>query len=368
MHLDVAMEQAPVAIAVFGGPGFAVEFANHTYRRWFNQDVPGPQDRLAAVLRSGRAFVEPELLVRDAERRKDTYWTVTHVPLRSSDGTIAGVMIVGHEVTDLVLERKRAELAGLQLEGELREATEIGRLLRTFTGMVAHDLRNPLAAIRYAVEAALAHLSGPDEEVRPILRRILHAGKRMHRMIEQLVDFTRVGVGSGLLLTPEPANLRDLADQAVAELEDRYPSRVTVECVGELSGIWDIDRLIEMLSNLTSNALEHGRRDTPVRLRLDGTDREAVELRVNNQGAISPSQLPTLFDPFRGETARRGRTEGLGLGLFITREIVAAHDGDIRFESSEDTGTLFIVRLPRRPQRLVHTKPHVRPAPFRLET
>jgi signal transduction histidine kinase len=368
MHLDVAMEQAPVAIAVFSGPRLGVEFANQTYRRWFNQDAPGPRDRLATVLRSGRALVEPELLVRDLERRVDTYWTVTHAPLHAPDGAIRGVMIVGQEVTGLVVERKRVELAAGQLEVELKEAAEIGRLLRTFTGVVAHDLRNPLAAIRYAVEAALAHLSGREEEVRPILRRILHTGKRMHRMIEQLVDFTRVGVGSGLLLAPEPANLLDLADQVVAELEDRYPNRVVIESIGEVSGNWDVDRLIEMLSNLTSNALEHGVRGAPVRLRLDGTERETVEIRVHNQGAIPPNQLPTLFDPFRGATPARGRTEGLGLGLFITREIVSAHDGDIRVESSDDAGTLFIVRLPRRPQRLLHAKPHVRPAPFRLDT
>jgi CheY-like chemotaxis protein len=84
-------------------------------------------------------------------------------------------------------------------------------------------------------------------------------------------------------------------------------------------------------------------------VRLDGTNRERVRFEVHNQGVIPESLLPSLFDPFRGTQKRREGTRGLGLGLFIVREIVHAHGGTVNVESSQSHGTTFRIELPRHP-------------------
>src|SRR6185436_7974138 len=110
------------------------------------------------------------------------------------------------------------------------------------------------------------------------------------------------------------------------------------------------DRLSELLSNLGGNACQHRRPGTPVLVRADGTQARSVTLEVRNEGAIPGSLLPVIFDPLRagagGKKSEGGR--GLGLGLYISQQIVIAHGGTIRVESSEGEGTRLIVELPRR--------------------
>src|SRR5215831_5931364 len=172
------------------------------------------------------------------------------------------------------------------------------RQTERFIGMVAHDLANPISTILYAAEGALAQPPGRDDDVKTSLRRIVKTTKRMRGIVERLLDFTRVGTGKGLPLHRQHADLRDLSEQAVAELEERYPRRITVVNVGDLTGDWDTGRLLEVLSNLLTNALVHGCFGCPVGLVLDGAQPQTVEVRVHNRGDIPASRLPTLFDPF----------------------------------------------------------------------
>jgi signal transduction histidine kinase len=120
---------------------------------------------------------------------------------------------------------------------------------------------------------------------------------------------------------------------------------VEVEPLGDLAGGWDADRLAQVLSNLLANAAIHGKKDGVVRLRLDGTAADSVQFEVWNAGQIPDDRMADLFEPFRGSAERRG-ARGLGLGLYITREIVRSHGGSIDVRSDED-GTSFRTRLPR---------------------
>jgi signal transduction histidine kinase len=349
--LYAAVMQSPVAIGVVRAPGLAVEFANKAYLDLLDRGLGWRRDRLALAFASGDLSVEPELRLRNGRRQPDSYWCVTHSPFRGPSGSVDGVLIMCQDVTALVVERKRAEAAAAELRLALKDALATVRRNETFMAMVAHDLRNPLAAIVVGAEGALVQLRGGDEDVRAFLRRIVKTGRRMHVMIEQLIDFTRIGMGHGLPLRRHEADLQELAQEAVAELEERYPRRVTVECLGDVAGDWDGNRLLEVFSNLIANALDHGAPDSPVRLFLDGSGPDSVELSIHNEGAIARGELPTLFDAFRLGSLSRRRAEGLGLGLFITKQIVVAHGGLIRVESSRRAGTRFVVQLPRRGPR-----------------
>jgi signal transduction histidine kinase len=116
-------------------------------------------------------------------------------------------------------------------------------------------------------------------------------------------------------------------------------------------GLWDPDRLAQVVSNLVQNALTHGCGAGPVEVKLVDDD-SAIELEVHNGGGPIPSELlPALFDPFRrGAPTDVPRGEGLGLGLFIANQIVLAHGGTIGVRSSVEEGTSFTVRLPRAPR------------------
>jgi signal transduction histidine kinase len=172
----------------------------------------------------------------------------------------------------------------------------------------------------------------------------------MSIMIDQLLDFTRVRSGGGIQVEPHPTDLAELCSQAIGELELAQPDwKVQRELAGDPRGTWDADRLLQVISNLVANAGQHGCRESGILVRLDGTAPDHVRIEVHNKGVIPPAILPTLFDPFRGTQHRRDRSRGLGLGLFIVREIVRAHRGTVEV-SSDDARTTFSLRLPRWPK------------------
>jgi signal transduction histidine kinase len=167
----------------------------------------------------------------------------------------------------------------------------------------------------------------------------------MNRMIEDMLDLTRARLAGGIPVARARADIGVLVNRVVQEHQAASGAQVTVDHEGELDGEWDGDRLAQVLSNLIGNALQHGRRDEPVGVRIDGRENDSVTVRVTNAGAIDPNLLPHIFDPFRGG---RRQPLGLGLGLFIAQQIVHAHQGTIHVERGNATHTVVSVNIPRR--------------------
>ncbi len=174
------------------------------------------------------------------------------------------------------------------------------------------------------------------------------SAERMRDMIDQLLDLTRARLANGLgfVRTRRPLSVADLVSRAVDELRGAAGERaVVVTASGDCSTAGDAARLLQVFSNLVSNALHHGTPGTPVAVTVEGCEAE-IAISVRNRGAIPPDLLPRVFDPFRGARLAHS-SQGLGLGLFISRQIVEAHGGTISVASLPDTGTVFDVRLPR---------------------
>jgi signal transduction histidine kinase len=220
------------------------------------------------------------------------------------------------------------------------------RFNEMFTAMLGHDLRNPLSGILTSAELLIRRSDGSVEQTKP-LHRIVRSGHRMAKMIDQLLDFTRLRIGSGIPLSPARCHLLGLVREVVEELEGAYPQwRIKVDSRGDCKGVWDADRLQQVFSNLVANALQHGDPELGLRIVVDGTDPGHVYAEVTNHGAVPQELLPHLFDPMSAGARPKTNAQGLGLGLFITKQIVLSHGGNIDAHSSEGITTMSVM-LPR---------------------
>jgi signal transduction histidine kinase len=233
--------------------------------------------------------------------------------------------------------RAAASVASAQVaraESTLREKDR-------YIGVLGHDLRNPLSAIVVGLNLLTKSQNLPDAE-RKQVGRMLHSAERMTVMIRDLLEYTRASVGE-FPHSPVAMDLRTVCNAAVDELRLVHPDR-TIECdvIGNVEGTWDPDRLQQVVSNLVGNALQHS--DGVVSVRVEAADHDVV-LSVHNDGEPIPADvLPALFEPFR----RGGRNgNGLGLGLYIVREVIRRHGGTIDVRSSSGAGTTFVSRWPR---------------------
>ena len=239
-----------------------------------------------------------------------------------------------------------------KLEAEnaaLNERAKVAEFQERFIGVLGHDLRNPLGALAMGID--LLRREVPSEQ--RTLERMASSARRMSRMIDQLLDLTRARLGGGIQLKPVDADLAKITSEIVDELRAQSQNVVVhVTSEGDLRGEWDADRLAQVISNLVGNAIHHGSADRPIDVELEG-DQNAVSFCVRNHGApITETLQKVLFDPFRrGERESNSqKTQGVGLGLYISREIIERHGGRIDVSSSAESGTAFTFTLPRTSQ------------------
>jgi signal transduction histidine kinase len=255
-------------------------------------------------------------------------------PVRDDSGQIVGIIGAAVDITD----EKHAQ-------AELAKAVTFREQLM---GILGHDLRNPLNAV-LAASGLLERRADLSPPARDHVERIERAARRMAEMIRTLLDFTRVRFHGDLPVSPAPTDLAEVARAIVDELSGTEPARaIELSVHGDAHGTWDPARLGEVISNLVGNALAHGDGE-PVGVTIDDGGDE-VWLRVHNGGEpIAAELLAGLFEPFRSGMRRDGasRARGLGLGLYIVRQIVRAHGGAITCDSHPGDGTTFTVRLPR---------------------
>jgi signal transduction histidine kinase len=219
--------------------------------------------------------------------------------------------------------------------------------------VLGHDLRNPLSAIAMSAEV-LAKDPSLSEVQHRRARMIVDSAHRMRKMTLDLLDFTRTRLGASLPLQCERCDLFLLGHTIVNEAKASPPDQsLWIDCIGNGEGYWDPQRVEQLAANLLANAIEHGDRDSEVRVTISG-EPDYVTLAVHNQGpAVPPSQQRMIFDPFSraaGGSQRMPASGSLGLGLYIAKQIAAAHGGTIEVTSSDESGTTFQARLPRTPK------------------
>lgn len=235
-----------------------------------------------------------------------------------------------------------------------RARLEEARFHELLVSVLAHDLRSPLSALALGI-AMLAHAE-LDPRGEQMLARMKSASRRMQRMIEQTLDVARTRRTGTLPIARAPADLAVVTRSVIGELELANPDRQIVFAArGDTRATLDEDRVAQVVSNLTSNALSYGEPNTPVHVEVRRED-GAVALEVANEGPPIPDErAATLFDPFRRLDRARTHSEGLGLGLYIVKQIVDAHGGEVRVRSLDGV-TRFVALFPvdERPSNNTH--------------
>jgi signal transduction histidine kinase len=217
-------------------------------------------------------------------------------------------------------------------------------------GIVSHDLRNPLGAVLAGASVLLGSATLDDKSAR-VAAKIENSARRMARIVSDLLDLTHARLGTEIPVVPRPTDLGLTCEAAIAELEATHSSaEIRYTANGDLRGEWDSDRLAQVVSNLVANALQHGDADKPITVNLQDAGKE-VAVSVHNEGPPIPEgALNRIFEPLTryasGSSERTAR--GLGLGLYIVKQLVIAHGGTVGATSTRSHGTTFSVRLPRR--------------------
>jgi sigma-B regulation protein RsbU (phosphoserine phosphatase) len=246
---------------------------------------------------------------------------------------------------ELLLSRQKIEAAVI----EARQLQELARDRALFAeqmvGIVSHDLRNPLSAISTGIQ--LLQMKGPSPDQSKVLELVARSTVRAANLIEDLLDFTAARMGTGLSVDLGAIDLHDTVAKAAEELSMAFPGRA-LKHVRSGVGICQADskRLTQAIGNLVANAMSYGSPDSAVTI-TSSIDPQAWKLSVHNFGPTIPvERQASLFQPMvRGEAAAGGGSN-VGLGLFIVCEIVKAHRGEMKVDSSQERGTLFELTVP----------------------
>jgi PAS domain S-box-containing protein len=282
------------------------------------------------------------------------------VPIRNRDDKGAYILTIAEDIT----EKKRAEEQRINLlraqvarEAAERKKWELEEAVRardTFLSICSHELKTPLTSLKLQAGVIRMLFEKSDVETlrSPKVRElVLDADKeidRINRLINDMLDVSRIRSGK-LTLHPGKVDLCDVVREVVTHFKS-IPAYMSIEITTQLPnqamGEWDRNRIEQIVINLVSNALKYGN-GKPVGV-IVRADEEKICLTVEDQGVgISPEDQARIFQRFERAAATES-ISGLGLGLYIVKEIVTMHHGNIQVESEPGRGARFKVLLPRR--------------------
>ena len=348
-------------MVIFKGPEMVYEMFNQKYQEIYaGRELQGrpilevvPElintafpKILKQVYDTGVHFVTHEapasILNPIAGKLEERYFDTTFSRISFSDDGFFRILATPRDVTERVLSRKKIEenLRELKLERDLREQ---------FIAALSHDLRTPLSISKMC--AQIIQMKPDDfEEVKSMADKICNSVDRADRMIYNLLDSNRIKSGEAIPISINECRLDLVVSFVLNDLKEIYGPRFQIkECkLDETLGFWDEMALQRLIENLAINAIKYGKAGTMVTVGLTSTADE-VEFRIHNEGnPIPAAQFDDLFKyRTRSESAVESGQAGWGIGLALVKALVSAHKGSIRVESDKNSGTTFIICLPR---------------------
>lgn len=233
-----------------------------------------------------------------------------------------------------------------------RYSTMIRDSQNVFLAILGHDVRNPLGAISMGAQLILQDTNLPSQHLK-VATQVLHSTQRVTEMVADLLDYSTSHLGSGIPVTFAEYDLSAESRAVVQEMKLFHPERkFSLELDDNLIVVWDRARISQALSNLMANAVQHGAPASSIWITVSRQQDDVVIVIQNEGEVIAPGKLRTMFDPGKSfamkSTIERNasQTNNLGLGLYITNEIVIAHGGRIWVTSTEREGTTVKVQIP----------------------
>jgi PAS domain S-box-containing protein len=280
------------------------------------------------------------------------------VPIRGRDGVDAVAMMVAasdpnrYSSDDVILAEDLAARAAVALENGrlLAEALESIQARDTILSVAAHELRTPLTSLRLQVgmlrKAAEGGPLQPDAAL-PAIRSAETQAQRLSTLVDSLLDVARVSTGR-MTISAERMDMAEVVVDTATSMAadcDRAGCALDIAVSEQVMGVWDRARMEQVLRNLLSNAIKFGAR-RPIEVRVEATA-EKVRISVRDHGiGLSREDQSRIFDRFERAVSPR-HYGGLGLGLYISAQILRVHGGSLRVESEPGQGACFIVELPR---------------------
>ena len=260
-------------------------------------------------------------------------------PVKDAEGRVMGAAKIVRDIT----ERKRAEA---ERERLLREAQQAVHVRDTFLSVAGHEFRTPLNALRLQLYNLEQTLKEPAQ--RTAVERAQKEVERLTLLTHRLLDVARMASGT-FSLEPAMMDLSELVTEVVGRMQEnasRVGSRIELRTDGPAVGFWDRARLDQVVTNLLANALKFGR-GHPIEVTVE-TENGLARVRVRDHGiGVEAADRERIFDRFERAVSERS-FGGLGLGLWIAREIVTAHGGRIGTKNPDGPGAEFYFELGRR--------------------
>lgn len=257
---------------------------------------------------------------------------------------------------DLYRHRKALKHEMEALAVAHRELERAVRMRDDFMSMVSHELRTPLNTLFLETQVRKLHLSKGNlshfeaAKLPEMIERDQRQIKNMVRLIDDMLDVTRLRSGS-LSIQPAPFDLSALSRRVVeslAQQSEAAGSPITLVAPLPVEGVWDEFRIEQVLTNLLTNAMRYGG-GKPIVVEVSSSDGQAT-ITVRDEGmGIAPADQERVFEQFERTDDSRKKAPGLGLGLYITRQIVRSHGGEVQVESTPGEGAVFCVSLPLQP-------------------
>jgi PAS domain S-box-containing protein len=271
--------------------------------------------------------------------------------LREPDGRLIGFAIVIRDLT----QRRKLDDERLRLA----QAEEAIRLRDEFLSIASHELKTPLTALQLQVQGLEKKVAAIDPALGVRLGRAARSGQRLADLIEALLDVSRIATGR-FELRRQRFDLGEAVREVVERLREsarRDGCELILSVEDGLEGLWDRPRVEQVLNNLLTNAIRYGA-GAPIEITLTAEGGEAV-LRVRDNGPGIPEQdLKRIFGRFERASSMRNYG-GLGLGLYVARQLIEAHGGTVSAQNPPSGGACFTVRLPRAPATAAEAAAHL---------
>ncbi len=345
------IEQAPVAIAIFRGPEFVIEEFNEKVLEYWGRtaaqvkNVPlfkalpeasgqGFEELLMNVLQTGEGLVATELPVKLLRNGiLDTTWiNFIYEPLRDNNDNITGIIVVCLEVTEQVNARKGLELM-------LKEKDE-------FINVASHELKTPVTSLKASMQLLDRMKHAPSPAI--LSKLIEQSNKSLHKLnglISDLLNTNRIAQGQ-LQLNKTNFTVRDMIDDCCSGIHDAGKYQFSLEGDMAFQVFADEQQIEQVMVNLINNAIKYAPDSKGIIIRAERMT-TTLKITVGDKGPGVPAEkLPYLFDRYYRGDYSGIQYSGLGLGLYISSEIIKKHGGEMGVESELGKGSTFWFTLP----------------------